>query len=117
VAELGDGSLYLNMRSYHGANRRAVARSLDGGLTWADVELDDALVEPICQAGLVGHGAEGEEWLLFSNPASTTREAMTVRLSRDGGRIWPWLGMGRFAVSTNAAARARTSAYPWLGSA
>jgi len=89
VAELGDGSLYLNMRSYHGANRRAVARSLDEGQTWTDVELDDALVEPICQAGLVFHGAEGEGWLLFSNPASTKREAMTVRLSRDGGRTWP----------------------------
>jgi sialidase-1 len=27
--------------------------------------------------------------LLFSNPASTRRERMTVRLSRDDGRTWP----------------------------
>ena len=27
--------------------------------------------------------------LLFSNPASTKREKMTVRLSYDGGRTWP----------------------------
>ncbi|MBK7927877.1 MAG: exo-alpha-sialidase [Bryobacterales bacterium] len=35
VVELRDGSLLLNMRSYHGKNRRAVAVSVDGGLTWA----------------------------------------------------------------------------------
>jgi sialidase-1 len=27
-------------------------------------------------------------WLLFSNPAALTRTALTVRLSRDGGRAW-----------------------------
>jgi sialidase-1 len=33
VAERADGPLLLNMRSYHGKNRRAVATSKDGGLT------------------------------------------------------------------------------------
>ena len=27
--------------------------------------------------------------LVFSNPASTRRERLTVRLSRDGGQTWP----------------------------
>ena len=27
--------------------------------------------------------------LLFSNPASTKREKMTIRVSHDGGRTWP----------------------------
>jgi len=90
VAELADESLYLNMRSYHGANRRAYARSHDGGQSWLVVALDDALVEPVCQAGLVRYPSPGKDasWLLFSNPASTRRERMTVRLSRDGGRSW-----------------------------
>jgi sialidase-1 len=85
VAELRDGTLLLNMRSYHGHNRRAVARSRDGGHSWGEVEFDQALVEPVCQASLMS--ADG--LLLFSNPASTKRENMTVRASRDDGRTWP----------------------------
>ncbi len=86
VAELADGSLVLNMRSYHGANRRAIARSRDGGLTWSESQLDQALIEPVCQASLLR--LRGNT-LLFSNPADTRRVRMTVRLSYDGGRTWP----------------------------
>ncbi|WP_072329275.1 MULTISPECIES: exo-alpha-sialidase [unclassified Paenibacillus] len=85
LAELPDGTLYMNMRSYHGRNRRAVATSKDGGLTWSEITLDKALVEPVCQASVVEDGQGG---LLFSNPASALRENMTVRASRDGGRTW-----------------------------
>lgn len=85
VAELKDGSLLLNMRSYHGKHRRAIQRSRDGGLTWSPLTFDDALIEPVCQASIIaaGHGR-----LLFSNPAATTRTHLTVRLSKDGGVTW-----------------------------
>lgn len=86
VAELSDGTLLLNMRSYAGRNRRAIARSRDGGLSWSKVELDETLIEPVCQASLVTYA---KDELLFSNPADTVRDRMTVRLSRDGGRTWP----------------------------
>lgn len=86
VAELADGTLILNMRSYHGRNRRAVALSRDGGLSWADFRLDDALIEPVCQASLIRWRGNR---LLFSNPADLRRVNMTVRLSPDGGRTWP----------------------------
>lgn len=86
VVELSDGTLLLNMRSYAGKNRRAVARSRDGGLSWSKVEFDEALIEPVCQASLLSYS---KEVLLFSNPAAKTREQMTVRLSRDDGRTWP----------------------------
>ncbi len=91
VVERRDGSLLLNMRSYHGRNRRAVQVSSDGGLTWGPLSMDEALIEPVCQASLItaergGRRSKGR--LLFSNPASTKREKMTVRLSEDDGRTW-----------------------------
>jgi len=88
VVELRDGSLMLNMRNYAGKNRRAVSISRDGGLTWTDPVLDDALIEPVCQASLIAFGKGRRRVLLFSNPASTERVNMTVRLSRDEGKSW-----------------------------
>jgi sialidase-1 len=85
VAELKDGSLLLNMRSYHGKHRRAIQRSRDGGLTWAPLAFDEALIEPVCQASLI---SIGHRRLLFTNPAATTRTHLTVRLSKDDGATW-----------------------------
>lgn len=86
LAELADGSLYINCRNYVGGKRRAVARSQDQGLSFEQFEWDETLVEPICQASLE-RLPNGQ--LLFANPASTARERLTVRLSRDGGHSWP----------------------------
>jgi sialidase-1 len=88
VVELADGALMLNMRSYAGKNRRAVSTSRDGGLTWSEPVLDDALVEPVCQASLIRLGKGKNAFLLFSNPAATTRVNMTVRISLDEGKTW-----------------------------
>ncbi len=92
IVERQDGTLLLNMRSYHQKNRRAIATSKDGGLSWSEVTLDPALIEPVCQASLVrfsDRDGRSTGRLLFSNPASTKREKMTVRLSKDDGRTWP----------------------------
>jgi sialidase-1 len=92
IVERSDGSLLLNMRSYHKKNRRAIATSKDDGLTWSDVTLDDALIEPVCQASLLRFTTakeHGKNRMLFANPASTKREKMTVRLSYDEGATWP----------------------------
>ena len=88
VVELADGTLMLNMRSYQANNRRLVARSKDGGLTWSKPVEDPALIEPVCQASILRYPGE-KGAILFSNPASTRREKMTVRLSRDEGQTWP----------------------------
>lgn len=96
VVEREDGSLLLNMRSYQGKNRRAVATSSDGGRTWSDVTLDEALLEPVCQGNILRYdwAADGKPGrILFSNPASTKRERMTIRVSEDDGRTWPKSGV------------------------
>jgi sialidase-1 len=89
VAELRDGSLIFNMRSYHGKNRRVIAYSKDRGESWSELKIDEALIEPVCQASLI---RAGKGLLLFSNPADVKRIKMTVKVSRDGGRAW---GAGR----------------------
>ena len=72
--------------------RRKVAISDDGGLTWSEPREDEALIEPVCQASILRYrwpaGFNTGE-ILFSNPASTKRERMTVRLSADQGKTWP----------------------------
>jgi sialidase-1 len=85
AAELRDGTVLINMRSYHGKNRRAVATSRDGGLTWSEIRLDEALIEPVCQAALI---ATRRRELVFSNPASQRRERLTLKVSRDDGTSW-----------------------------
>ena len=82
--ELSDGILLDNMRSYHGKNGRAISRSSNGGMTWSKVTLDQALVEPVCQASMIRAGNR----ILFANPASTKRERLTVRVSEDDGLSW-----------------------------
>lgn len=92
IVERADGSLLHNMRSYHKKNRRAVATSADGGASWSPVKLDDALIEPVCQASILrGTWSDAGERsrILFSNPASTKREKLTVRVSYDEGATWP----------------------------
>lgn len=94
VIERTDGTLLLNMRNYdpQHKNVRAIATSLDGGLSWFAASFDPVLVEPVCQAALLrcpDTECGDRTLVLFSNPASTRREKMTVRLSRDEGRTWP----------------------------
>ncbi len=91
VAELGDGSLMLNMtvRS-HRIKARSVAYSFDGGLTLENQQLDSILYGPFCQASLDSYvDKNGKTIILFSNPRHRfAREDMTVQYSKDDGKSW-----------------------------
>ncbi len=93
AVELSGGRLCLNMRSYFGQNRRAVAISRNGGETFAPVRHDEALIEPVCQGSILRYAKPGEKEaagpILFSNPASKSRDHLTVRLSDDEAETWP----------------------------
>jgi sialidase-1 len=91
VLELADGRLYLNMRNYRKTQCRAYAISSDRGVTWSAATDDPVLVEPVCQASAVRLSTEKtgkKNRVLFSNPASTHRENLTVRLSYDECQTW-----------------------------
>lgn len=90
------GWLALNCRNQRalpeGGNSRAVAWSRDGGERFSPIVHDAALPEPICQASLcrlTTEAAHDRNRVLFSNPASRTRDHLTVRLSYDECRTWP----------------------------
>ncbi len=92
VVELPDGSVYLNARTGKTLGRRAWARSLDGGESFAEIGLHDELIEPRqhgggCQASLL---RLCDDRLLFANPASDAeiRQNLALRLSPDAGRTW-----------------------------
>lgn len=103
AVELKDGSVMLNVRSESKEHRRLVVTSPDGATNWSTPRFDEALLEPICMAGLVRYDQDGESLLLFSNPhnleggregepepgKSRARKNMSVKLSRDEGQTWP----------------------------
>ena len=101
--ELNDGRVMLNVRSESKAHRRLVVTSPDGATNWSTPKFDEALLEPICMAGIVRYQHDGKSLILFSNPhnleggregtpepgKSRTRKNVSVKISRDEGLTWP----------------------------
>ncbi len=66
-------------------------------------KFDDALLEPICMAGIVRYNHSGTNFILFSNPhnleggregtvepgKSRARKNLSIKISRDEGQTWP----------------------------
>ncbi len=94
VVELDPGVLMLNCR-YNRAPSRVVMTTRDLGKTWQEHPTSkQALIEPgACMASLIDVGRETHresQWLLFSNPNSTTaRHRITIKASPDRGSTWP----------------------------
>ncbi len=107
AVELADGSVMLNVRTESKAHRRLVTVSKDGATNWSQPRFDDALLEPICMAGIVRYSTEvagGKNRILFSNPhnlgmakgkgkeepgKSRARKNLSVKLTYDEGQTWP----------------------------
>ena len=104
IVQLADGRVMLNSRSESLPNRRLITIGPNGASGWGKPEFDDALVEPICMAGLVRvRMPKGNHpgVIAFSNPNNLDRRSGTpqpgknrdrinvsVRLSDDEGRTW-----------------------------
>lgn len=93
MAEMPDGSLYLNSRSSGGAKLRRVARSYDGGETWTPLADDIELVEPRCMASVLQYSGliDGDvPRLLYSGPNNPYQRFFgEIKLSYDDGETWP----------------------------
>ena len=100
LAELPDGTIYLNSRA-GGDGWRLTARSKDCGQTWGDFARSDALRD--CNFGTaasivsVPKEVHGRHFLLFTNAAHNqpgfnvvwNRKKFTASVSFDGGKTWP----------------------------
>ncbi len=109
LIQLKDGTLMINARNNHAANKqgvgRVVATSDDLGKTWTEHATSIiVLEEPTCMASLISENFAGyDDLLLFSNPNTHDgRYNMTIKASQDQGFSWPeqnWLlvdeGRGR----------------------
>jgi len=100
--ELNDGRVMLNVRSQSKAHRRLITTSVDGATGWTTPKFDDALLEPICMAGIVRYAFGDQNLILFSNPhnlekakgkaepgKNRDRKNVSVKISRDEGQTWP----------------------------
>ncbi len=94
AAQLGDGSIMLNMRNDH-ERFRAVYVTKDLGKTWQPHESNrNTLIEPNCNGSLLRvdyeQAGERKHVLLFANPHSqTARTHHTIQVSFDDGLTWP----------------------------
>ncbi|MFN3193762.1 MAG: exo-alpha-sialidase [Aureliella sp.] len=123
IVELSDGRLYYNSRRHWAPEgksplRRWTAWSEDGGATWSDATICEALPDGPqdttygCMGGLVRLPVEGQDILVYSNCDSTQgRKRGTVWASFDGGNTWPIKRLvheGSFAYSSLTAGRPGT---------
>ena len=92
VAELSDGTVYLNCRCLYG-NSRWVGVSRDGGATIEEMHLDPTLLEPDgggCKGSLLTvPDGKGGQLLLYANATwPTARKNFCIWVSEDDGKTW-----------------------------
>jgi sialidase-1 len=129
VAELSDGRIYYNSRVHWDKRpnntRRRAAWSYDGGRTWKDWRIVQALPDGHqhrsygCMGGLVRLPVKNRDILIFSNIDTTRaeRERSTVWASFDGGETWPIKRLvydGPSAYSSLNAGRPGTPSEGWI---
>lgn len=84
VAEIGEGTLMLNMRADEGFYRKSCT-SMDGGLTWSSPQISIDQIDCKCQGSILSIGGA----VFLSNAASATeRINMTIKKSTDNGKNW-----------------------------
>ncbi len=123
IVELSDGRLYYNSRVHWEKRpknlRRREAWSTDGGKTWTNYRIIDALPDGPqntnygCMGGLARLPIKGKDILVYTNCDSPSgRRLGTAWASFDGGKTWPikrLITKGGFAYSSTIAGRPGTA--------
>eukprot|EP00756_Hemistasia_phaeocysticola_P058606 Hpha_TRINITY_DN35252_c0_g1::TRINITY_DN35252_c0_g1_i1::g.145188::m.145188/K01186/NEU1; sialidase-1 len=87
IAQLADGSLYMNGRGTQWPwKNRTAYRSKDGGATWSEGE-PTPLTDVNCEAPVIT--ANNGSTLFFSEPIGPGRYTYTLHCSCNGGVTWP----------------------------
>lgn len=129
LAELSDGRIYYNSRIHWDKRpnntRRRSAISDDGGNTWKDWDIVEALPDGHqhrsygCMGGLTRLAVAGRDILIFSNldTPNAVRERITVWASLDGGKTWPAKRLvfdGKSGYSSMTSGRPGTPSEGWI---
>lgn len=102
IAELEDGSIMQNMRSYHNKNCRAVSYTKNGGLTWNGFRFDEILSVPRCQGSLIRYNFAKYDYnneqsldpkfrrgrIMFCCPSGSNRTHLKIWISYNDGFNW-----------------------------
>jgi sialidase-1 len=87
MAELSDGTIFLNARNQGSIRARCIAKSKDGGENFTPIQIEPNLIDPICQGSLIADNER--QTLYFSNANSEkARENGTIWRSKDQGKTW-----------------------------
>lgn len=129
LVELRDGRIYYNSRMHWAKRpkntRRREAWSDDGGVTWKDWRIIDALPDGDqgrtygCMGGLTRVPSKERDLLVFSNLDTDAkhRERVTVWASTDGGKHWlhkRLVDPDRSGYSSLAVGRPGTPSEGWI---
>ncbi len=129
LVELLDGRIYYNSRVHWperpNNRRRREAWSFDGGETWKDWKIVQALPDGDqgraygCMAGMTRIPSNHKDVIIFSNldTDASHRERVTVWASLDGGKTWPVKRLvdgGRSGYSSLSVGRHGTPSEGWI---
>tara|TARA_B100001123_G_scaffold445435_1_gene597025 strand:+ start:1141 stop:2289 length:1149 start_codon:yes stop_codon:yes gene_type:complete len=129
LVELSDGRIYYNSRVHWperpNNRRRREAWSFDGGETWKDWKIVQALPDGDqgraygCMAGMTRIPSNDKDVIIFSNldTDASHRERVTVWASLDGGKTWPVKRLvdgGRSGYSSLSVGRHGTPSEGWI---
>jgi len=129
LVELSDGRIYYNSRVHWperpNNRRRREAWSFDGGETWKDWKIVQALPDGDqgraygCMAGMTRIPSNDKDVIIFSNldTDASHRERVTVWASLDGGKTWPVKRLvdgGRSGYSSLSVGRHGTPSAGWI---
>lgn len=122
VAECGDASLYMTIRTKLGVLYES--RSLDGGMTWADPS-PTKLPSPAAPSTVFRDPRSGSLWMFWINRAKgdwKQRTPLSLAVSRDHGQTWgtprdiendPRRSFGYVSVDVIAGDRVLLTYYDW----